>query len=161
MAQVLKREQVGLGLEVSAEHKLQVKAGRNVTVDAGGVHVDLPEVTPAPKAVADVTISGTTVTKTFTDGTSSNETLPTPTVDVHLAGITFADGKLKATLSDGSFKEAEFTAELVVAAIEGMDDTQKGKVVDALLPKLLEAIKGEEVKDFADVQLGFLLKKDA
>lgn len=161
MASLLRKEQVGNGLEVSTEHKLQVKAGRNVTVDAGGVHVDFPEVPQAPKAVADVTIAGTTVTKSFTDGTSATETLPAPTVDVHLSGITFADGKLKATLSDGSTQEAEFSAELVVAAIEGMNDTQKGKLVDALLPKLLDAIKGEEVKDFADVQLGFLLKKDA
>lgn len=42
-----------------------------------------------------------------------------------------------------------------------MDDTQKGKVVTALLPKILESIKGEEATDFADNQIGYFIKKDA
>ena len=35
-------DEIADGLEVTAANKLAVKAGRNVTVDGNGVHVDLP-----------------------------------------------------------------------------------------------------------------------
>lgn len=158
MAKILKREQVGFGLEVNAEHNLQVKAGRNVTVDAGGVHVDLPAIPEVPKAIKDIRIVNTTVTKTFTDNTTSTEQLPAPTVDVKLSGITFEAGKLKATLSDGTSTEAEFTTDFLVTVVESLTPEQKTRVVQALLSKLVDSLKGEEVKDFADNKLGYFLK---
>lgn len=160
MASLLKKEQVGKGLEVS-DAKLVVKAGNGIIVDNGGVAIDTDALPVVPKAVADISIAGTTVTKSFTDGTSSTETLPAPTVDVKLSGLTFKDDKLEATLSDGSKVETEFGAEIVVATIEAMDDAQKGKVVAALLPQILESIKGEEATDFGNNQIGYFIKKDA
>lgn len=85
MASILKKEQVGKGLEVT-DAKLVVKAGNGIIVDNGGVAIDPDALPVVPKAVADISVSGTTVTKSFTDGTSSTETLPAPTVDVKLSG---------------------------------------------------------------------------
>lgn len=160
MAQVLRKEQVGKGLEV-ADTKLQVKAGAGIVVDNAGVSLDTSVLPEVPKAIANIVIDGTVVTKTFTDGTTATESLPEPTVDVKLAGLAFEGTKLKATLSDNTTTETDFTAEVVITAIEAMDKAQKDKVVAALLPNILEAIKGEELKDFADQPLGFLIKTDA
>lgn len=159
MAQVLRREQVGQGLVV-ADAKLKVRAGAGIVVDNAGVSLDPTALPDVPKAVANIAINGNTVTKTFTDGSSSEEQLPAQTVDVKLDGLDFVDGKLQATLTNGETKETEFDAEFLVSVIEALPEDKKDAVVDALLPSIFKKLKGEEVKDFADVQLGFLLKKD-
>lgn len=160
MTRVVTNEDIGKGLEISTpDVKLAVKAGRNVVVDAGGVHVDFPAPPTIPKAVSDIAISGTTVTKTFTDGTNDTEQLPAPTVDIKLAGLSFEGGKLKATLSDNSTVDTEFSSAFLIAAIEALPDADKAKVVTALLPQIRTALVGEEIKSFDGTRtLGNLIK---
>lgn len=163
MAQVLIKENVGLGLEVeTSTHKLQVKAGSGIVVDNAGVSIDTSVLPEVPKAVKDIAISGRTVTKTFTDNTTATEDLPAEQVDVKFASAVFEDGKMKVTLSDGSTVDTEFSSTFFLAAFKGLNDTQKDEVVAAILPALVKAIKGEVIEDFTGQsgQKGFLLKKD-
>lgn len=143
------------GLEVT-EGKLNVKikAGETVLkVGDEGLYTELPAQQEIPVAFKDASISGTTITFTKTDDSTSTLELPAQTVDVHVSGLTFTDGKLKATLSDGSTAETDFTAEIVVNALKGADSTQK----QALKELFVEILKGEEVQDLSGTVKGFLL----
>lgn len=162
MAKVVTDGDIGVGLGVSEAKKLVVKAGSGIVVDNAGVSIDTSVLPEVPKAVKDVTISGRTVTKTFTDNTTATEQLPAEQVDVKFESAVFEDGKMKVTLSDGSKAETDFSSTFFLAAFKNLDDTQKDEVVEAILPALVKAIKGEMIEDFTgeDGQKGFLLKKD-
>lgn len=82
-------------------------------------------------------------------------TLPKPEVDVHLSGLEFEQDKLKATLSDGSTKEVQFTAELIVSSLENAPEDVKKRLANILLPNF---IRGEEVQDLNGVTKGYLVK---
>lgn len=141
--------------------KLEVKLN-----NSGNVHferttaglkgnVTIPDI---PSVLNGASVSGNAITFTKTSGSPLTVQLPAPTVDVKLSSLEFTSaGKLKATLTDRSTVEVDFTAEVVVKAIEGANEAQKQRLVNALLPKLKTSLRGEEVKDFADRTTGYLL----
>lgn len=164
--QVLHNYETGNGLEISQEHKIQIKPDNSgnvqFEVSTNGLkgNVSLPE--PFNPSTLETKIQSLEQAKEQTNAeiTQIKQELATkPSVDIKLSGLTFENTKLKGTLSDGSFVETEFTSEIVVTAIENASDEQKERIVAALKPKLLEALKGEEIQDFAGNQKGFLLAK--
>lgn len=109
----------------------------------------------APTALTGASREGNTIT--FTRSNSESDItvdLPAVPVDVKLQSLEFTDqGKLKATLSDDSTAEVDFTAEVVVKALEAADSGQKARIKTLLL----DILKGEEVQNLAGETKGFLL----
>lgn len=131
-----------------------VTDGKLVKTKAGGTTEDVA----LPTAVTGGSISGNTITLHKSDGTSVTIELPAIPVDISLDDLVFTnEGKLKATLTNGSIKETDFTAEVVVKAIESADDAQKQRIVDALKGALLTSLRGTEVQDSSGVSEGYLL----
>lgn len=154
-------------LEKDADGSIKLADGTltDVTVTEGNLvktkadgsteNVALPA---APTAVTGGSISGNTITLPKSDGTSDTIELPAIPVDISLDDLVFTnEGKLKATLTNGSIKETDFTAEVVVKAIESADDAQKQRIVDALKDKLLSSLRGTEVQDSSGKSEGYLL----
>ena len=134
-----------------------VTDGKLVKTKADGTTEDVA-LPAAPTAVTGGSISGNTITLPKSDGTSDTIELPAVPVDVKLSSLEFTtEGKLKATLSDGTSTETDFTAEVVVKAIESADDAQKQRIVDALKGTLLTSLRGTEVQDSSGVSEGYLL----
>lgn len=133
-------------------------AGNNLVktkADGTNEEVALPA---APTAVTGGSISGNTITLPKSDGTSDTIELPAIPVDVKLSSLEFTpESKLKATLSDGTTTETEFTPEVVVKAIEAATDEQKQRIVDALKGTLLTSLRGTEVRDSSGTTEGYLL----
>lgn len=103
--------------------------------------------------------SGNVAFEKTDQGLKANVDIPPANVDVKLGGLTFENGKLKATLSDNSAVETDFTAEIVVAAIEQANEREKQRIADALKDAFLDALRGEELKDFAGATRGFLIRQ--
>lgn len=122
---------VDSGIEVTTDG-LKVTAVRTITVDADNNKVKF----------------------TMLDGAETELALPTQSVDVKLSTLTFQDGKLVGTLSDGTTVETDLSSAVVVSAITGATAEQKQQIADALK----EDLKGEEIQDSAGNPLGFLLK---
>lgn len=93
------------------------------------------------------------------DASGLHAELPTPKADVHLSGLTFEGGKLKATLSDGTTAETDFAGSIVIEALKQASDADKKALADSLKAQLIEALKGDEVTDFAENSKGYLLAK--
>lgn len=165
------KTETGDGLEFVGG-KYQVKAGTGVRVDGSGVHCTISADVQSPLEKTDSGViklkDGTVVdfrmdeanrqiVATLADGSTKNVPLPALPVDVKISGLTFADGKLKATLSDGTSVETDFNAEIVVKAIEAADDAQKRRIIAAIKPLLLAELRGEEVQNSSGESKGFLL----
>lgn len=153
--QIFHKQEIGNGLEY-VDSKVSVKAADDtITVTEAGIKANIPAVPEVPVSVKEITVNGNALTVTKTDNTSETLDLPQPqqVVDIHLNGLTFADGKLTATLSDGTTKDVDFTAEVIVQALEGADEPTKKR----LAKTLLDVIKGTEVQDLAGNTEGFLL----
>lgn len=134
-----------------------VTDGKLVKTKADGTTEDVALPT-APTAVTGGSITGNAITLTKTDGTSDTIDLPAVPVDVKLSSLEFTpDGKLKATLSDNTTAETDFTAEVVILAIESANDSQKQRIVEAIKDQLLSALRGTEVQDSSGNAEGYLL----
>lgn len=134
-----------------------VTDGKLVKTKADGTTEDVALPT-APTAVTGGSISGNIITLPKSDGTSDTIELPAVPVDVKLSSLEFTpDGKLKATLSDNTTAETDFTAEVVILAIEAADNNQKERIVEAIKDQLLSALRGTEVQDSSGNAEGYLL----
>lgn len=155
-------QEVGHGLKKYDDNKLGFLPDNSgnvqFTISDAGVKgaVTIPAAPDFPVALApNPTISGRVITFPKTDGSAAATVeLPAVPVDVKLRGLEFTDtGKLKATLSDNSTTEVDFTAEVVIKALESAGQAQKNR----LKALFLTFMKGEEVQNIAGETKGFLL----
>ena len=157
--QVFHKTELGKTLEyVDAKTEVKLDNSGNVQLErteAGlKASVVIPDAPEVPAALNGATIQDHTITFTKTQGEAVTIELPAIPVDVKLQSLAFTDeGKLKATLSDNSTTEVDFTAEVVVKTLESASQEQKTRIKAALL----NVFKGEEVQDFAGTTKGYLL----
>lgn len=157
--QVFHKTELGKTLEyVDAKTEVKLDNSGNVQLERTEAGLKASVVIPAapevPAALNGATIQDRTITFTKTQGEAVTIELPAFPVDVKLQSLAFTpEGKLKATLSDNSTAEVDFTAEVVVKALESATQEQKTRLKAALL----DTLKGEEVQDFAGATKGYLL----
>lgn len=143
----LKKELIG-GQTIKFENGVyDVKVDSGIEVSANGLKVS------AVKTIA-IDADNNKVKFTMLDGTETELALPATPVDVKLSTLTFQDGKLVGTLSNGTTVETELSSAVVVSAITGATDDQKQQIADTLK----DSLKGEEVQDSSGNSLGYFLK---
>ena len=145
-------DEIADGLEVTAASKLAVKAGRNVTVDASGVHVDLP--TPTDLGPVEQRLTATEAKDTEQDG---RLTALEQRSDIKLQGAVVEDTTLKLTTSDNVEIQVDLTKFLNV--VPSAQDIYN-EVKDKIIRDVKAAIKGEVLQNLAGETKGYLIVAD-
>lgn len=140
------------GLEVTAGNKLAVKAGRNVTVDAGGVHVDFP----APTDLGPVENRLTNVEAKDVEQDGRIQALEQRN-DIKLQNAVVEDTTLKLTTSDNVEIEVDLAKFLNV--VPSAQDIY-AEIKQQIITDVKAAIKGEVIQNLAGDTKGYLINAD-
>lgn len=145
-------DEIADGLQVTAENKLAVKAGRNVTVDAGGVHVDLP----APTDLGPVENRLTNVEAKDVEQDGRIQALEQRN-DIKLQNAVVDDTTLKLTTSDNVEIEVDLAKFLNV--VPSAQDIY-AEIKEQIIRDVKTAIKGEVIQNLAGETKGYLINAD-
>ena len=145
-------DEIADGLEVTAANKLAVKAGRNVTVDDSGVHVDLPA--PTDLGPVEQRLTATEAKDVEQDGRI--QALEQRN-DIKLQNAVVEDTTLKLTTSDNVEIEVDLAKFLnVVPSAQDIYTEIKGQIIR----DVKAAIKGEAIQNLAGDTKGYLIIAD-
>ena len=145
-------DEIADGLEVTAANKLAVKAGRNVTVDDSGVHVDLPA--PTDLGPVEQRLTATEAKDVEQDGRI--QALEQRN-DIKLQNAVVADTTLKLTTSDDVEIEVDLAKFLnVVPTAQDIYNELKEQIIR----DVKAAIKGEVIQNLAGDTKGYLIIAD-
>ena len=145
-------DEIADGLEVTAANKLAVKAGRNVTVDDSGVHVDLPA--PTDLGPVEQRLTATEAKDVEQDGRI--QALEQRN-DIKLQNAVVEDTTLKLTTSDNVEIEVDLAKFLnVVPSAQDIYTEIKGQIIS----DVKAAIKGEAIQNLAGDTKGYLIIAD-
>ena len=145
-------DEIADGLEVTAANKLAVKAGRNVTVDDSGVHVDLP--TPTDLGPVEQRLTATEAKDVEQDGRI--QALEQRN-DIKLQNAVVEDTTLKLTTSDDVEIEVDLAKFLnVVPTAQDIYNELKEQIIR----DVKAAIKGEVIQNLAGDTKGYLIIAD-
>lgn len=145
-------DEIADGLEVTAANKLAVKAGRNVTVDAGGVHVDFP----APTDLGPVENRLTNVEAKDVEQDGRIQALEQRN-DIKLQNAVVEDTTLKLTTSDNVEIEVDLAKFLNV--VPSAQDIY-AEIKQQIITDVKAAIKGEVIQNLAGDTKGYLINAD-
>lgn len=145
-------DEIADGLQVTAENKLAVKAGRNVTVDAGGVHVNFPaapDLSPIENRLTNVEAKDVEQDGRIQALEQRN--------DIKLQNAVVEDTTLKLTTSDNVEIEVDLAKFLnVVPSAQDIYTEIKQRIIT----DVKAAIKGEVIQNLAGETKGYLIKVD-
>ena len=145
-------DEIADGLEVTAANKLAVKAGRNVTVDDSGVHVDLPA--PTDLGQVEQRLTATEAKDVEQDGRI--QALEQRN-DIKLQNAVVEDTTLKLTTSDDVEIEVDLAKFLnVVPTAQDIYNELKEQIIR----DVKAAIKGEVIQNLAGDTKGYLIIAD-
>ena len=145
-------DEIADGLEVTAANKLAVKAGRNVTVDDSGVHVDLPA--PTDLGPVEQRLTATEAKDVEQDGRI--QALEQRN-DIKLQNAVVEDTTLKLTTSDDVEIEVDLAKFLnVVPTAQDIYNELKEQIIR----DVKAAIKGEAIQNLAGDTKGYLIIAD-
>ena len=145
-------DEIADGLEVTAANKLAVKAGRNVTVDGNGVHVDLPA--PTDLGPVEQRLTATEAKDVEQDGRI--QALEQRN-DIKLQNAVVEDTTLKLTTSDDVEIEVDLAKFLnVVPTAQDIYNELKEQIIR----DVKAAIKGEVIQNLAGDTKGYLIIAD-
>ena len=145
-------DEIADGLEVTAANKLAVKAGRNVTVDDSGVHVDLPA--PTDLGPVEQRLTSTEAKDVEQDGRI--QALEQRN-DIKLQNAVVEDTTLKLTTSDDVEIEVDLAKFLnVVPTAQDIYNELKEQIIR----DVKAAIKGEVIQNLAGDTKGYLIIAD-
>ena len=145
-------DEIADGLEVTAANKLAVKAGRNVTVDDSGVHVDLPA--PTDLGPVEQRLTATEAKDVEQDGRI--QALEQRN-DIKLQNAVVEDTTLKLTTSDDVEIEVDLAKFLnVVPTAQDIYNELKEQIIR----DVKAAIKGEVIQNLAGDTKGYLIIAD-
>lgn len=145
-------DEIADGLEVTAANKLAVKAGRNVTVDDSGVHVDLPA--PTDLGPVEQRLTATEAKDVEQDGRI--QALEQRN-DIKLQNAVVEDTTLKLTTSDNVEIEVDLAKFLnVVPTAQDIYNELKEQIIR----DVKAAIKGEVIQNLAGDTKGYLIIAD-
>lgn len=145
-------DEIADGLQVTSANKLAVKAGRNVTVDAGGVHVDLPAPTdlgPVENRLTNVEAKDVEQDGRLTALEQRN--------DIKLQNAVVEDTTLKLTTSDNVEIEVDLAKFLNV--VPSAQDIY-AEIKEQIIRDVKAAIKGEVIQNLAGDTKGYLIIAD-
>ena len=145
-------DEIADGLEVTAANKLAVKAGRNVTVDGNGVHVDLP----APTDLGPVEQRLTTTEAKDVEQDGRIQALEQRN-DIKLQNAVVEDTTLKLTTSDNVEIEVDLAKFLNV--VPSAQDIY-AEIKEQIIRDVKAAIKGEAIQNLAGDTKGYLIIAD-
>lgn len=145
-------DEIADGLQVTSANKLAVKAGRNVTVDAGGVHVDLP----APTDLGPVENRLTNVEAKDVEQDGRIQALEQRN-DIKLQNAVVEDTTLKLTTSDNVEIEVDLAKFLNV--VPSAQDIY-AEIKEQIIRDVKAAIKGEVIQNLAGDTKGYLIIAD-
>lgn len=145
-------DEIADGLEVTAANKLAVKAGRNVTVDASGVHVDLP--TPTDLGPVEQRLTATETKDTEQDG---RLTALEQRSDIKLQNAVVEGNILKLTTSDNVEIPVDLSKFLNV--VPSAQDIY-AEIKQQIITDVKAAIKGEVIQNLAGDIKGYLINAD-
>ena len=145
-------DEIADGLEVTAANKLAVKAGRNVTVDGNGVHVDLP----APTDLGPVEQRLTTTEAKDVEQDGRIQALEQRN-DIKLQNAVVEDTTLKLTTSDNVEIEVDLAKFLNV--VPSAQDIY-AEIKEQIIRDVKAAIKGEVIQNLAGDTKGYLIIAD-
>ena len=145
-------DEIADGLEVTAANKLAVRAGRNVTVDGNGVHVDLPA--PTDLGPVEQRLTATEAKDVEQDGRI--QALEQRN-DIKLQNAVVEDTTLKLTTSDDVEIEVDLAKFLnVVPTAQDIYNELKEQIIR----DVKAAIKGEVIQNLAGDTKGYLIIAD-
>lgn len=142
-------DEIADGLEVTAANKLAVKAGRNVIVDTGGVHVDFPaapDLSPIENRLTDVEAKDTEQDGRLTALEQRS--------DIKLQNAVVEDTTLKLTTSDNVEIEVDLAKFLNV--VPSAQDIY-AEIKQQIIRDVKAAIKGEVIQNLAGDTKGYLI----
>ena len=145
-------DEIADGLEVTAANKLAVKAGRNVTVDDSGVHVDLPA--PTDLGPVEQRLTATEAKDVEQDGRI--QALEQRN-DIKLQNAVVEDTTLKLTTSDDVEIEVDLAKFLNV--VPSAQDIY-AEIKEQIIRDVKAAIKGEAIQNLAGDTKGYLIIAD-
>ena len=145
-------DEIADGLEVTAANKLAVKAGRNVTVDGNGVHVDLPA--PTDLGPVEQRLTATEAKDVEQDGRI--QALEQRN-DIKLQNAVVEDTTLKLTTSDNVEIEVDLAKFLNV--VPSAQDIY-AEIKEQIIRDVKAAIKGEVIQNLAGDTKGYLIIAD-
>ena len=145
-------DEIADGLEVTAVNKLAVKAGRNVTVDGNGVHVDLP----APTDLGPVEQRLTTTEAKDVEQDGRIQALEQRN-DIKLQNAVVEDTTLKLTTSDNVEIEVDLAKFLNI--VPSAQDIY-AEIKEQIIRDVKAAIKGEVIQNLAGDTKGYLIIAD-
>ena len=145
-------DEIADGLEVTAANKLAVKAGRNVTVDDSGVHVDLPA--PTDLGPVEQRLTATEAKDVEQDGRI--QALEQRN-DIKLQNAVVEDTTLKLTTSDNVEIEVDLAKFLNV--VPSAQDIY-AEIKEQIIRDVKAAIKGEAIQNLAGDTKGYLIIAD-
>lgn len=140
------------GLEVTAGNKLAVKAGRNVTVDDSGVHVDFPaapDLSPIENRLTNVEAKDVEQDGRIQALEQRN--------DIKLQNAVVEDTTLKLTTSDNVEIEVDLAKFLNV--VPSAQDIY-AEIKQQIITDVKAAIKGEVIQNLAGDTKGYLINAD-
>ena len=145
-------DEIADGLEVTAANKLAVKAGRYVTVDDSGVHVDLPA--PTDLGPVEQRLTATEAKDVEQDGRI--QALEQRN-DIKLQNAVVEDTTLKLTTSDNVEIEVDLAKFLNV--VPSAQDIY-AEIKEQIIRDVKAAIKGEVIQNLAGDTKGYLIIAD-
>lgn len=145
-------DEIADGLEVTAANKLAVKAGRNVTVDNSGVHVDFPA--PTDLGPVEQRLTATETKDTEQDG---RLTALEQRNDIKLQNAVVEGNILKLTTSDNVEIPVDLSKFLNV--VPSAQDTYE-EIKEQIIRDVKAAIKGEVIQNLAGETKGYLINAD-
>ena len=145
-------DEIADGLEVTAANKLAVKAGRNVTVDDNGVHVDLPA--PTDLGPVEQRLTATEAKDVEQDGRI--QALEQRN-DIKLQNAVVEDTTLKLTTSDNVEIEVDLAKFLNI--VPSAQDIY-AEIKEQIIRDVKAAIKGEVIQNLAGDTKGYLIIAD-
>lgn len=145
-------DEIADGLEVTAANKLAVKAGRNVTVDGNGVHVDFPA--PTDLGPVEQRLTATEAKDVEQDGRI--QALEQRN-DIKLQNAVVEDTTLKLTTSDNVEIEVDLAKFLNV--VPSAQDIYT-EIKEQIIRDVKAAIKGEVIQNLAGETKGYLIVAD-
>lgn len=145
-------DEIADGLEVTSANKLAVKAGRNVTVDDSGVHVDFPA--PTDLGPVEQRLTATETKDTEQDG---RLTALEQRSDIKLQGAVVEDTTLKLTTSDNVEIDVDLAKFLNV--VPSAQDIY-AEIKEQIIRDVKAALKGEVLQNLAGETKGYLFVAD-
>ena len=145
-------DEIADGLEVTAANKLAVRAGRNVTVDGNGVHVDLPA--PTDLGPVEQRLTATEAKDVEQDGRI--QALEQRN-DIKLQNAVVEDTTLKLTTSDNVEIEVDLAKFLNI--VPSAQDIY-AEIKEQIIRDVKAAIKGEVIQNLAGDTKGYLIIAD-